>query len=299
MWAMTGGCTNSMGCERWQSGCGNCPQWNGGLDVSSMLPLRRDSTAQIWRLKRYFFKHSNFAIIAISRWMRELAESSPMFLGKSVYLIPNCLDTNFWKPLDRDICKQVLEISPDKKVLLFVGKPQGVFAYPGRRTMLLKILAELKKQSPNLASQIVLLLVGDKGDEFVPEDYSVIAVQKVSSPAMLRICYNAADLLLSPTQFDNLPCTIQEALACGSPSIASHVGGIPDLVHHLETGFLASLESPREFAEGIYRLLTDCQLWQYVSNNARKMATEQFDDILIAKKIVEYYEYEIGKHRQI
>ena len=293
MWAMTGGCTNSMGCERWQSGCGNCPQWNGGLEVSSMHPLRRDSTKDAWLIKQWFFAQAEFAVICPSRWMMDEVQSSPLLKNKPTYHIPNCIDTTFWKPLDKDKCKLALDIPADKYVVLFIGKPSNVFAYPGRRGILVQTLDELARSNIELSRRIVILLIGEGGQDFVHQPYQTISVRTVTSPAMLRICYSAADVLLNPTQFDNFPGVIQEAFACGTPTVASDVGGVPDLVRHMCSGYLARPTQPREFAEGIQRILFKPDLARQLGQSARHIAVEEYDEGTIANQIADAYKNEI------
>jgi glycosyltransferase involved in cell wall biosynthesis len=293
MYAFTGGCTNSLNCERWQTGCGDCPQLHGA-PITSMLPLRRDSTAQLWRIKRRLYEHSRFAVVGPSRWMTELVKQSPLLAGKPVNHIPNGLDVDFWKPLDRTACKLTLDIAPDNKVLLFVGKPDNVFAYPGRCAVLRQSLADLRKLMSQSAVRVTLLLVGEGGQGFTVDGYDVVAVRAVTNLTMLRICYNAADVLIDPTQFDNLPGVIQEAMACGTPVVASNVGGVPDMIRHQETGYLAQQNAPREFAIAVRDLLRDHELWSGMSQRARQVATDQFHNEVVSQKMISVYADEIA-----
>ena len=298
MYPFTGGCTASLGCERWQNGCGNCPQQKGKTDYTSMPPLKHDSTAVLWRIKRQVYSCSRFSIICPSRWMADLVRQSPILADKPIHHIANGQDTDFWKPLDKRACKLALGIAYDRKVLLVVGKSNNVFAYPGRRPVLLKALDKLRYAAPHLAQQIALIYVGEGGHKNKPEGYDVVAVQTVTSQAMLRICYNAADLLIQPTQFDNLPGTIQEALACGTPVIASNVGGVPDLVRHKENGYLARPDAPQEFADGVHCLLSDTGLRKQLSLNARRIAVEEYSYRVIAPRMTDIYGEEINSHNK-
>lgn len=298
MYPFTGGCTASLDCKRWQDGCGDCPQQRGKTAYISMPPLKRDTTAVLWRIKRKIYSLSLFSIIGPSRWMTDLIRESPLLADKPIYHVANGLDIDFWKPVDKRACKIALGIAYNRKVLLFVGKPGDVFAYPGRRPVLLDALDKLQSAEPQLARQIVLVLVGEGGHKFRPDGYDVVAVQKVTSQAMLRICYNAADLLIQPTQFDNFPGTIQEALACGIPVVASRVGGIPDLVRHKENGYLARPDVPQEFADGVHCLLSDPVFWEQLSLNARRIAVEEYSYRLIAQKMADIYDEEITRHNK-
>jgi glycosyltransferase involved in cell wall biosynthesis len=298
MYAFTGGCTNSLNCERWQTGCGDCPQLHGA-SITSMLPLRRDSTAQLWRAKCWLYRHSRFTVVGPSQWVTELAKQSPLLVGQPICRVPNSLDTDFWKPLDRISCKQALDIVADQKVLLFVGKPHQIFFYPGRSSVLLQILVELREMLPQSGTPVTLLLVGAGGQLYAVEGYEVVAVGAVTSSAMMRVCYNAADLLIDPTQFDNFPGVIQEAMACGTPVVASNVGGVPDMIHHRGTGYLARADAPQEFARGIYELFSNYDLWSGISQHARRVAVEEFQDDAVSQQMTGVYANEIARRSVI
>jgi glycosyltransferase involved in cell wall biosynthesis len=290
MWAITGGCTNSLGCDRWLGGCGHCAQWRGDNRVASMPALSRDSTAWLLKIKKWIYARSSFCVVAPSRWMAGLAQRSPLLGGKSVVHIPNSLDTDFWKPLDKAACKRVLDIDPARKVILFVGKPDKLFFYPGREDMLLRSLASFREQAAYAAGRYVLLLVGEGGQEVTVDGYEVVATRRVASAAMLRICYNAADVLLNPTQFDNLPGIVQESLSCGTPVVASEVGGVPDLVRPLDNGYLTHLQDPRDFAAGLAMTLGEPDEWQRLALNARQGAIREYSAEPVARLMAGLYE---------
>lgn len=294
MHAFTGGCTNSLDCYRWLDKCGSCPQWRGGIYESSMPPLMHDTTSLLWRLKKYVYKKSQFSIIGPSRWITDLARQSPLLKEKRIYHLFNGLDTDQWKPMDKRASKIALGIDPEKKVLLFVGKPDKVFAYPGRRFMLTQIIESLRCREENFSHKYVLLLVGEGAQDFIIDGCEIVAVGSVGSPSMLRICYNSADLLLDPTQFDNLPSVIQEALACGIPVIASNVGGIPDLVFHKKNGYIAGPNAVTEFVDGILGLLSSDSIYDRFSYHARQYAVENYSSAVIIEKLLEIYQETIA-----
>lgn len=299
MWPFTGGCTNSIDCVRWRSGCGACPQLDSSSSFTTIPSMRKDKTAYAWKMKQRAYSHSRFLVVAPSRWMAQLARNSPMLNPDSIHHVPNCLDTHFWKPLEKKACKMALNISPEKKVLLFIGKPDNLFAYPGRREMLEQTLRELKKIYSQLVRKMVVVLVGKKGRSFELDGFDIIPMETVTSAAMMRICHNAADVLFDPTLFDNLPCIIQEAMSCGTPVIASNVGGISDLVQHMETGYLCHPNSPREFADGISFLLTDQRTWTCLSQNARQKAVNEYDDQIIYERMIIIYTEENANYAKI
>ena len=76
-------------------------------------------------------------------------------------------------------------------------------------------------------------------------------------------------MFIFPTRADNLPLVLQESMACGTPMISCNIGGVPDLVRHNVTGYLARPEDTEDFCNGIVTLLEDKQLREKISENCR------------------------------
>ena len=94
-----------------------------------------------------------------------------------------------------------------------------------------------------------------------PEDsvagIEVRSLGRIDDPARLAMAYSAADVYVLPSLADNLPTTVIEAMACGTPCVGFRTGGVPDLVRHHETGFTAEPFDPGSLAEGIAWVLED------------------------------------------
>lgn len=106
---------------------------------------------------------------------------------------------------------------------------------------------------------------------------------------MLNSAFSAADVFVAPSVQDNLPNTIMEALACGTPSVAFDVGGIPDLIVHKENGFLAKPFDVEDLAEGIEWVVGEDQRKKYLSEISRKHVENNFELKLVAKKHADLY----------
>ncbi len=87
--------------------------------------------------------------------------------------------------------------------------------------------------------------------------FRVYQFGKITSQERIVECYNAADLFVAPSLQDNLPNTVIESTCCGTPVVAFDVGGMPDMIDHLEDGYLAKLKSPEDLAKGINTLLSN------------------------------------------
>src|SRR5574337_583559 len=103
MWSFTGHCGYSYDCGKWRTGCGGCPY------PSSYPPITRDSTRLQWRLKKWVYNRSKLTIVTLSRWLTEQAKQS-MLNCFPIYYIPNGIDTDIYKPLDKELCRKMLNI---------------------------------------------------------------------------------------------------------------------------------------------------------------------------------------------
>jgi glycosyltransferase involved in cell wall biosynthesis len=92
--------------------------------------------------------------------------------------------------------------------------------------------------------------------------------------------YAAADVFVTPAQQDNLPNTVLESLACGTPVVAFNIGGIPDMISHLKNGYLAKFQDVQDLQNGILYCLDND-----LSANTRSAVLEMVD----AKNVAEQY----------
>jgi len=107
---------------------------------------------------------------------------------------------------------------------------------------------------------------------------------------VLALAYSAADLMVVPSRQDNLPNTAIEPQACGTPVVAFNIGGLPDIVVHCETGWIAKAFDTEDLAAGILWVLGDRDRWQELSLSARARAVERFSPQIIAKQYAQIYE---------
>ncbi|MNL44569.1 N,N'-diacetylbacillosaminyl-diphospho-undecaprenol alpha-1,3-N-acetylgalactosaminyltransferase [compost metagenome] len=105
----------------------------------------------------------------------------------------------------------------------------------------------------------------------------------------LAKCYSAADVFIAPSLEDNLPNTVMESLACATPVVAFKTGGIPDMVKHLENGYLADYKSAEDLATGIEWLYHD-ENAPDIQKEARRTILNQFSEVVIAEKHLLLYQ---------
>ncbi|WP_319421338.1 glycosyltransferase family 4 protein [Pleurocapsa sp. FMAR1] len=278
MWSFTGHCAYSYDCDRWKTGCGQCPQ------LDTYPAVARDNTKWEWKLKNWVYNRSNLVIVTPSKWLTEQAKQS-MLDCLPIHHIPYGLDTEAYQPIEAEHCKYALGIPHDKKVLMFCA-----VNLKDRRKGGDLLNASLQKLPASLKKDIVLLTLGNSGEHIESIGIDTINLGYVSSDRLKSIAYSAADLFIFPTRADNLPLVLQESMACGTPMVSFKIGGVPDLVRHNITGYLAAPEDFSDFSQGIIQLLEDNQLRTKMKQNCREIAINEYSLELQAQRYVEIYQ---------
>jgi glycosyltransferase involved in cell wall biosynthesis len=275
-WPMTGHCGYSHECERWRVGCGKCP------DLQDYPPLRRDRTALMWRIKQRVYRRSRLVLVAPSGWMRDLVTASPLLQAFPVHLIPNGVDCQVFRPIPKRVARLSLGLPPDGKyVLCPVNKG---FAYA--RDAVEQVTSRLANMS--------LLTFGRS----VPENTmatSHYSLGELQDDRLLALAYAAADVYLHPALADNLPNAVIESMACGTPVLTWRIGGIPDAVRHMETGYLADYRSIESLADGLICLLSTDSLREQIAERCRRVVESEYSSALEAQRFSDLYRTLCGK----
>jgi glycosyltransferase involved in cell wall biosynthesis len=116
------------------------------------------------------------------------------------------------------------------------------------------------------------------------------ALGPLESDALMAAAYSAADLFVIPSREDNLPNTVLEALACGTPAVGFPHGGIPEMVRPGETGLLARAGDARDLGEQIHALLADEARRAALAEKARELAVAEYDAAVARRRYEALYE---------
>jgi glycosyltransferase involved in cell wall biosynthesis len=262
MWAFTGGCHHSGTCEHFQQSCGNCKFLKN--------PNPNDLSHRLWDAKKNGFAEKNLHIITCSDWLGGRAKQSSILGGHSIKTIPNAIDTEFFSPNAAG-----LGLDPNKKYVLFVAMRVNA---PAKGFHLLKeALAYLDPKTTEL-----LIVGGELTEELPLKSHSF---GQVSDPAKMRDIYAAADVFVTPSLEENLPNTIMEAMACGTACVGFHVGGIPEMIEHHITGYVAQAFDPADLAKGI----NWCLASEIAGTKSRERALQLYDQKTVAQQHLAYY----------
>lgn len=277
MWPITGICHHSGICNGFTKNCGQCPYLRTKKD--------NDLSNIIFRRKQSIYAAQNITFTACSNWLKELAEKSALTHGHRILSIPNPIDTNHYRPVDKRESRKKLRLPLNKKIILFAA----VKASDKRKGIDYLIKAAAIMANCADKEDLLFLIAGSHGEEI--EKQLPLPAKSIGyiSPQQMPELYNAADLFVTPSLQENLPNTIMEAMACGTPCVGFHVGGIPEMITHGENGYVAEYKNANDFSKGILWVLGE-ENHPKLACNARKKVLEFYSQEKIALKYKELYE---------
>jgi glycosyltransferase involved in cell wall biosynthesis len=279
MWTFTGGCHYAGACKHFKYECGDC------YFLSDPTP--DDISHSGWLRKAAMYSgNKNITFVACSTWLAGVAQKSSLLKGFNITSIPNPIDTNVFSPQDKLTMREEWGINPFAKVILF-----GAANINDRRkgiNYLVEALKQFNTHCPDTNLIEVVIFGKNKYFDVRQIPFRVIELDIISSPEELAEVYSLADVFVLPSVEDNLPNTVMEALACGTPVVAFNVGGIPEMVDHEQNGYLAEFQSTADLAKGIHQILYADNAAE-LSANARNKVLNDFNNEKVAQQYIEIY----------
>ena len=280
-WLQTGHCAYSLGCNRWQTGCGKCP------DLTIPPAISRDGSRINWLRKEQIFQNSRLFVSAESQWMLDRAKQSVLVPAVVDWKhISGGVDLDVFSPSCREDARRRLELELDldleANVLLYVAYQGSANPFKDFDTVRLA-LDELSHQS---ARKIILLVVGSIApDQNVGPDILIRHVGYIASQNRLALFYRAADILVHSALEETFGNVVAEALACGTPVVAASGGGVVELIHHGRTGLIVAPRQPAQLAEAISQLLDAPAFCARMGAAAAEEARSQLDGHVMIRNL--------------
>jgi len=265
-WAFTGHCAHfvDIGCERWRTGCGNCPY------LRRFPPIRRDRTAENWERKRQIYASSRLAVATQSRWLMDYVEQSMLHPWQK-RVIPNGVDLTVYRPGDRRQVRNALRLPQDAFICMFAaasGNAKNPYKDYATVDQAVRMVAQ------QLSTGLMFVCTGNSNRTIA--DSWLRYTGYIADWQQVALYYQAADVLLHAANADNSPCVVLEALACGKPVIATAVGGIPEQIVDGETGFLVPPGDSQAMAQRIIGLMNRPDLCRQMGQAAAAYAQRAY-----------------------
>jgi glycosyltransferase involved in cell wall biosynthesis len=201
---------------------------------------------------------------------------------KYIRLIYNGVDEQVFRNYDQNFARKEWGLPKDKIICLFSAQTGTANPWKGG-----EYVSELPTIMHDYKS---VLFVNVGGDRAQVRSDNCIDIAYVNDENKMALLYAAADLFIYPSVADNCPLVVLEALSCGTPVVSFRTGGIPELVKHLSTGYVADYKNMDDFIHGIKLFIEDKDLCRKAKLAAREQIIEQFTLTQMVENYCKLYE---------
>ena len=218
-----------------------------------------------------------------------------------IAIAPCGVDLELFQPIPSDEAKLILGLPPDRRIVLFVGRIERL---KGIET-LLRAMAQVAPEVPHWREDLSVIIIGGAkgtGLERVQAELArleglraelgiedLVTFQGAKDQDTLVYYYSAAEMVVMPSHYESFGMVALEAMACGTPVVASKVGGLAFSVQDGQTGFLVPERDAEALAARIKLLLSDGELRQKLGRHAAHWA-RRYGWPVIADQIVDLYQ---------
>lgn len=279
MWAFTGGCHYTAGCDRYVSGCGACPQLRSAQadDISSATVTR----------KHRAWQGLDITVVPISAWMAARARASQLLRATPATVIPNGIDTSVFRPAEKRQARMDMGLPEEGRYILF----SALNALQDTRKGFWHLAEALERFAGGGAPAPKLLIAGGMPEGEAPElPVETHFVGRVDDDDRLAALYAAADVVAAPSLQEAFGKVHAEAMACGTPVVAFDSGGPSEIVVHRETGYLAEAFDVDDLARGLSWCLERTAVSPALGEAARERAERLYDIGVVARDYIDLYD---------
>lgn len=267
MWAFTGGEHYAGDDKRYIIGYTkeNRPTTEQGYDINRW----------VWQRKmRVIPQLEKLTVVTDSNWLAECARLSRVFQGRRVVAINYGLNSEIFKPIPKAMARWILNLPTDKKIIIF----GAVNAVQDTRKGIDLLAAALQHYAAQQEYPDAECYIFGASQPKNPHYFGLPSfyLGTMSDEVALALLYSAADVMVVPSREEAFGQTALESLACGTPVVAFHVGGLPDTVEHEQTGYLARPFDIGDLARGIGWVLSDDERWKQLSEAGRNKVLNGF-----------------------
>ena len=268
--SFTGHCAYAFYCEKWMTGCGDCP------DLNFYPKIKKDTTDFLLKTKKKIYEMSDFTVVCPSNWLANRAKQS-ILQNKDIRVIYNGINEKIFVNTDKNESRKTLNLPLDKKILMFSAS--GSIKNPQKGG---KYLFEVYNRLKN-NDELIFVNIGGGNSSKLKKNW--IDIPYINDEKTMAFYYSASDLFIYPSMAETFGLVIAEAMACGTPVVAFSNTAIPEIINHMETGYLAENKNIEDFTSGIKIFLENDEL----RNNARITARKEIELNFTLDKMIDNY----------
>ena len=276
LWPATAICHYPGDCVKYRTDCSACPMMseNPLVDLAKRVARRKGKID--WR---------RVTFVGCSEWIARTASESVWLREARFVSIPNPIDTTLFRPIDRREARQRLGLPEEKRLILFAAAKLS-----DTRKGAAFLLEACRLLAAEMEGELEIILMGSDATELSAlSPVPVRALGYISGAAELAVAYSCADLFVIPSLEDNLPNTIMEAMACGTPCVGFRTGGIPEMIDHAVNGYVSASRDSADLARGIAWALRHPEPGN-LSAACREKVMRCYQESVVAKKYIALYQ---------
>lgn len=277
MWAMTGICHHSLGCDFYKRQCGNC----------RFLGVHREKTDlshQVWKKKNEIYGQTPIHYVAVSNWVKDRAMESSLLHDKPVDVIHNAFPVETF-PIEIPEDLRPFSMKSDKRYIL-MGAARLDDPIKGL-PMAIEALNHIFDEYPAISNTTEMIFFGGlkNQDAFENLRFPYRYVGVIRDQALLRRMYASSAVVVSSSLYESLAGTLIEGQAAGALPVSFGAGGQCDIIEHKKNGYIAEYRDTQDLANGI--------MWALRQPTTRAalhgFVEEKFSSDIIASKYIELF----------
>lgn len=232
----TANCGNALDCEKWKTGCGNCPRLK-----KETRSIFRDETHSSWKKMKKAFDgfNDNLVVASVSPWLMERAKQSPFLKDKRHVVVYNGLDTDAFRYYETKDLKEKHGITSEKIIFhatpKFNNQPNSVKG----GYYVLQLAEKMKDEN-------VKFFVAGNYDKSIDIPSNVRMLGRIENRQELARYYSMADITLLASRSETFSMICAESLCCGTPVVGFKAGApeqisLPEYSEFVEYGNVEKL----------------------------------------------------------
>ncbi|MCU7835976.1 MAG: glycosyltransferase family 4 protein [gamma proteobacterium symbiont of Taylorina sp.] len=274
-WVFTGGCHIKWECTKYKKSCGSCQNLGSNKD--------NDLSRKVFnRKQKTFSKIPSMRIIGLSRWLTNCASESSLLKNKEIINIPNPINTEQFKPFDKEQSRILWGFPKEKKLILF-GAELAI-------SDVNKGFKELSEALRKLKSQNIEFIIFGSSQPKKPYNFGFKThyLGHLHDDISLVTLYSAVDVMIVPSLQEAFGQTASESMACGTPVVAFAHSGLLDIIEHEKSGYLAKPFNTDDLANGIDWVL-NTKKYDELCKKAREKIIKVFDSKIVVHQYIKLY----------